>query len=423
MAAENSRLVCVNAIQKVCREYVGKKKFRLVVAKIVKLQALVRRNIAQKCFVNLLEERWQIESNAAVMIQASWRCHVEKTDYRLTLADIVLVQRIVRKLVLRQKASITSSNVRKMIGTKKIEPFTVCPLKKSAATKIQTKFRGRSCRLKWLDMVGNIIKCQSIIRRWRTIIRTEELLLQRKLGPQDIFLYIRTRQAATAKIQHIYQNYTKRSLESKYQDYVIRLNQTKSAEEETAKKVPFCQHIEQESDAKNCDLDADECDLLLVEESIEKEPFKEAIETEPFAVKDEKIIYANEEDEKLESQCFDGSRCGLSVGVHEALMATGKFLYECIGDPSDETAEDLLTVMELGEEAAFCCWKKKPTQLAAEAYMAQSIDNGVVEKNVAAVPIQSKYRSSASEAIFNEDDTSTTDLSESESSLGMITEI
>lgn len=54
------------------------------------------------------------------------------------------------------------------------------------------------------------------------------------------------------------------------------------------------------------------------------------------------------------------SRCGFSDEMHQMLLESGKWIYEFVGDPSDETALDLLSLMELGEEYSHlgCCGKQ-----------------------------------------------------------------
>jgi hypothetical protein len=72
-----------------------------------------------------------------------------------------------------------------------------------------------------------------------------------------------------------------------------------------------------------------------------------------------------EEDEDETSCCpsrednserhHEHSRCGLSDHVHEMLIQSGKWIYDRVGDPGVDTAHDLLTIMEISEDAVFCC--------------------------------------------------------------------
>lgn len=310
--------------------------------------------------LNGLRQNRQIVS--AVCIQAKWRSHAEMKKSINSMANIVLIQ---------------------------------------AALKIQTAYRRYSCRIKWLNMVRNVIKCQSIVRGWKAVVRAEQLRSYRKQGPKDVFKFIKMRQAATIKIQHSYQDYATRSFDSAYHGYMARMNHAveKSAEESVVKTVSFCEPEVQQCEKHSSGIDAEVCDLLLKEEIVEQEPAKPDVDpsvvektaSEEAASKEVKVAYVvDEEDANLESKCFDGSRCGLSDGVHGVLMASGKFLYEYIGDPSEDTAEDLLTVMEMGEEAAFCCWKTKPSKVVPQSGTAYQ--GSEVDKEAAAIVIQSKYR-------------------------------
>jgi hypothetical protein len=98
--------------------------------------------------------------------------------------------------------------------------------------------------------------------------------------------------------------------------------------------------------------------------------------------RDNRLEYVLDTSDEFESKCCEVSRCGLSDAVHEILMESGKFLYETFGDPTDvEVAENLISVMEMGEEASGYLRK-------------QSIYNRTkkVEKSSVEI-IQSKWRS------------------------------
>lgn len=61
-----------------------------------------------------------------------------------------------------------------------------------------------------------------------------------------------------------------------------------------------------------------------------------------------------------DSECHEKSRCGLTGCMHEMLLGSGKFFYDCFGKPRDEaTVENIVTAAEFGEEGArvFCCVK------------------------------------------------------------------
>ncbi|KAL3798669.1 hypothetical protein HJC23_004420 [Cyclotella cryptica] len=62
-------------------------------------------------------------------------------------------------------------------------------------------------------------------------------------------------------------------------------------------------------------------------------------------------------EEEIESSYCSKSRCGFSDQFHHALISSGKWLYDCLGDPpNDETADYLVGVSEISEEGAtFCC--------------------------------------------------------------------
>jgi hypothetical protein len=236
--------------------------------------------------------------------------------------------------------------------------------------------------------------------------RAEELWYVKKQGPEDVYKFIKSRRVATSKIQTAYQHYTKRSSELAYQEYIIRLmNQVAKHEPYTEYAIPANNPANQEIKAEDACLETSIHDLLL-EESID-EKFEESA-TISDASKDKPDILdsevastnrsvlsnvvVNDDDMHFESQCFNGSRCGFADGVHEMLIASGKWFYDKLGDPSGATArEDLLTVMEICEE--LCCFKEKPAAGGtANLDLAQVTTKDELKVESSAVVIQSKWR-------------------------------
>ena len=282
--------------------------------------------------------------------------------------------------------------LRKMIATKKIEQMIQSHLKKqqASATKIQATYRGYSCKTKWFDILQRVTLCQAAVRRWRAVSLAEELRSYRKEGPKDIFEFIKTRQTATALIQQTYQEYSSRNSQEAYKHYLLRMDSHDNAPPNT--KVV----------QDNTDSNPETNHATSSEEFDTQAPTAKQTSCTDRAVsfaEAENITYiVDKEDEKLDSQCFDASRCGLSDGMHAMLINSGKWFYDCIGDPSNEAAEDLVTVMELSEEysAAICCWKKKNQEKTAHSSV---VEPGALateagkDQDLPAVVIQSKWRS------------------------------
>ncbi|KAL7478578.1 hypothetical protein ACHAW6_004339 [Cyclotella cf. meneghiniana] len=68
------------------------------------------------------------------------------------------------------------------------------------------------------------------------------------------------------------------------------------------------------------------------------------------------FIVVDDDEMDFESKCCEHSRCGLSDEVHAMLIESGRWFYDKLGDPDVDAAENLITVMEVSEEASFCCW-------------------------------------------------------------------
>ena len=103
--------------------------------------------------------------------------------------------------------------------------------------------------------------------------------------------------------------------------------------------------------------------LMLDRALSEAQSQKELCKNNNQTVNDDSTYISNDEeedDEELDNRSQERSRCGLNECMHELLMDSGKFFYECFGKPRDkDTAENIVTAAEFGEESAamFCCVK------------------------------------------------------------------
>jgi hypothetical protein len=68
-------------------------------------------------------------------------------------------------------------------------------------------------------------------------------------------------------------------------------------------------------------------------------------------------------------------------------MESGRWMYELVGDPLDvDTAENLISIMEIGEEASGClCWKHATDE-------PRNVHNAQAVRRSSVVVIQSKWR-------------------------------
>ncbi|KAL3804169.1 hypothetical protein HJC23_013688 [Cyclotella cryptica] len=169
---------------------------------------------------------------------------------------------------------------------------------KTASTRIQRITRGYITRSEYnlKKIVNRIILCQSIVRRFLAI---ETLYTLSQL--QALLQIISAR-----KIQFAYRNYKNGS---------------------TLTRRLLNQHRENYGDYGEQDID----------------------NTLVYIVDNEEVDY--------ESKCCEHSRCGLADEVHAMLIESGRWFYNKLGDPDVDTAENLITVMEISEEATFCCWR------------------------------------------------------------------
>ena len=274
--------------------------------------------------------------------------------------------------------------LRKMIATKKIGQMIQSHLRKqqAAATEIQAIYRGYSCKTTWFHTLKCVIICQGIVRRWRVVWLAEELRSNKKEGPKDIFEFIKTRQTATVLLQQTYQEYSSRKSQQAHKNYLVRIDSGDNAPSNTKAVL---------SNANSSSLaEADGQAPTVKQASCTNRAVS-------FAEAEDITYIVDKEDEKLDSQCFNSSRCGLSDEMHAMLINSGQWFYNCLGDPSNETAEDMVTVMELSEEyaAVICCWKKKNQEKTVHSSGLEAEAPATKEGNqdLPAVVIQSKWRS------------------------------
>lgn len=305
-----------------------------------------------------------------------------------------------------------------MIATKKIERLLKGRLQERqvAATKIQAAYRQHFYRAKWLFALRVIVNCQSTIRRRRAARLTKKLRFIKTQAPKDIFKFIKMRQEATSVIQTVYQQYAMRNFDLSYHNYVRRLHQVAEnpssnesqpppheAEHLPLNQVSFCSPTVESSKPSSKNLDTDIYDLLL-EESPNRRSEEEGVSTSvkemdsdvsglegEIPVADDTPSYVAEGDLNLKSSSWKYSRCGLSDQVHDILLQSGKWFYDKLGDPGEDTAEDLITVMEISEEAAFCCWKKDITGRTTTSVMEVRTRENQDEVS-SAIAIQSQWR-------------------------------
>lgn len=250
-----------------------------------------------------------IQATSATKIQAKWRGHIVRSDFIYT-RSIIKVQsqwrsyKASRNFRMLVGAVIVLQSIARARSSRDLIPHKLAVKEqrlKAASTRIQATYRGYSTRCQYdLDeIIFQIIIFQSLVRREKAI------KLRARLEELNYILMI----SLVKKIQRAYRKHrqggtiTKRLLAQRRQNY--------------------------------------------------------GVYTEEKHVNGENLAYAIDNEEEFESKCCSASRCGLDDVVHEMLMESGKWMYELVGDPLNvDTAENLITVMEMGEEASSClCWK------------------------------------------------------------------
>eukprot|EP00804_Cyclotella_cryptica_P028844 CCRYP_008432-RA/>CCRYP_008432-RA protein AED:0.01 eAED:0.01 QI:842/1/1/1/0.85/0.75/8/449/1945 len=428
----NNKHAAASKIQASWLAFYWRTKYILIISDVILCQSIARRFIAYKLnqvhrsisrqltaksnpATNQILADFETVISANTAIHSNQVTHPEQNQFQIT--DDRLNAPPAIHMLSYPIAPERQSIVRKIIATKKIERLLEGHLQKhhEAATIIQAAYRRHFYRAKWLFALRVIVKFQSALRKRRAVRLVEELRFVKKRGPKDIFTFIKRRKEATTMIQTAYQDYATRNFELSYKNYLRRLHQASgntsinelpllhNTKDQPSNEVTFCNLTMQRSETVCENIGYHVCDISP-EESPKEDPLKESVSSNSKemdfttlgldgagSLVDNKPLYVVDDDLNLESRCWERSRCGLSDEVHDMLLQSGKWFYDRLGDPGDDTAEDLLTVMEISEEVAFCCWKKATTQRSAtsETEVRNREDQEYLSS---AIAIQSQWR-------------------------------
>lgn len=159
------RRVAASRIQAICRSYRARANYQVQVFEIVMVQCMLRRFLAQK----EAETKRLVNMNAAARkIQATWRGFQGYTDYIFALVDILVLQR----------------SMRKWLAKKRVNSM----LQERAAVKIQAQWRRQTALIGMLYDLVHIIIVQSLVRRFlaRKQIPQKRMEYSRKMQHQQM---------------------------------------------------------------------------------------------------------------------------------------------------------------------------------------------------------------------------------------------
>lgn len=154
-------------IQTAFRRYTAKLNYQFTIVDVIIVQSIVRRKAAQKKVEQLRAQRIQ---DSATTIQKYWRCYDCTMNYLHTVADILIVQSVVRRW-LSKRYVVRYRCIREQEMAAKIQ--LACRMwisrvrvrKMRAARDIQKVWRGYLAYTNMLFSLVHIIICQSVVRR------------------------------------------------------------------------------------------------------------------------------------------------------------------------------------------------------------------------------------------------------------------
>ncbi|KAL7482502.1 hypothetical protein ACHAW6_008184 [Cyclotella cf. meneghiniana] len=167
------RVASTILIQAAWRRRLAMAKCSRSVLTIVALQSLVRKWMATRMFQHLTSERERRIQAAATIMQTLWRGFSCSRKFKSIVKDVVICQSIVRRMIILMKTrqihcvKLIQSVIRRSLASKRVAELKEAKWQTevAAATKIQTIWRSFYCSNDFMVTLGDIIICQSIIRR------------------------------------------------------------------------------------------------------------------------------------------------------------------------------------------------------------------------------------------------------------------
>lgn len=206
-------------VQAVYRGHLCRKNYRSDVAKVVWMQACTRRQQAQKRYRELLQVQVQQEA-AALIVQTFFRGWSTRKNVKLELERVVLLQACARRMLVRNRYQVllraASTIQRAWRAFKDYQTHVREDSETVAAVKIQSCFKGWKHRKLLKTMLSRVVYTQACIRRASATRRYEELrrvviLLQRRWRKRK-HLQLEDKISATVKIQSRWRCYKQQQL-------------------------------------------------------------------------------------------------------------------------------------------------------------------------------------------------------------------
>ena len=157
-------------IQSCWRRFWAQQNFTLDVLEIIIAQSVVRRFLARKKYF-LLDSTAKARHSGAVAIQSKWRSFVQSVKYKTCIADVTIVQSLIRRYLAkrvgyRKRGAIIKMQSNARMFLSKMKYVQELQLRTDCATSIQKIVRAYLSRSSYENDRRKILNCQSIARRW-----------------------------------------------------------------------------------------------------------------------------------------------------------------------------------------------------------------------------------------------------------------
>jgi len=191
---------CSTTIQSAWRGYSAQVTYQFDIVDIIIVQSIFRRRSAQRLHASIIHKK---HTEAAVVIQTCWRTYDCTMTYLHSIADILIVQSVVRRWIAMRfvplyRAEVHNRNAVTIQTVSRGWSARMMLKKMKASIQIQSAWRGFQCYIDYIFTMADIVIVQRTVRQWLAVRHVNAI---RKRIKKDNY------NAAATRIQKIWRGY------------------------------------------------------------------------------------------------------------------------------------------------------------------------------------------------------------------------
>lgn len=158
-------------LQSTWRGYSAQVTYQFDIVDIIIIQSIFRRRSAQRLHASILHKK---HTDAAIIIQTCWRSYDCTMNYLHSIADILIVQSVVRRWIAMRFVPLYRAEVhnRKALIIQTVArrwSARILVKKMKAAIRIQSAWRGFQCYIDYIFSMADVVIVQRTVRKWLAI--------------------------------------------------------------------------------------------------------------------------------------------------------------------------------------------------------------------------------------------------------------